>query len=57
MPVPFDVATSDVRMCGAIVEIDPETGRSLSIERVEVKGENSDQAYDADDAKNSPAAD
>ncbi|HEX8523236.1 MAG TPA: TIGR00282 family metallophosphoesterase [Tepidisphaeraceae bacterium] len=49
MPVPFDVATGDVRMCGAIAEIDPETGQALSIERVEVQGENSEQAYDADD--------
>jgi metallophosphoesterase (TIGR00282 family) len=57
MPVPFDVATADVRMCGVIAEIDPETGRALSIERLEVKGENADQAYDADDARNSPPAD
>ncbi len=49
MPAPFDVATGDVRLCGAIAEIDPETGRALSIERVEVQGETSEQAYDADD--------
>jgi calcineurin-like phosphoesterase len=49
MPQPFDVATGDVRMCGALAEIDPETGRALSIERIEVAGENADQAYDADD--------
>ena len=49
MPVPFDVATGDVRMCGAIAEVDPETGRALSIERIEVQGENSEAAYDADD--------
>ena len=29
--------------------IDAETGRALSIERVEVQGANSEQAYDADD--------
>jgi metallophosphoesterase (TIGR00282 family) len=51
MPNPFDVATGDVRMCGAIAEIDSETGRAISIERIEVKGDNSDQAYDADDAR------
>ncbi len=38
MPQMFDVATNDVRLCGAVAEIDPETGRAISIERVEVKG-------------------
>jgi len=51
MPSPFDVATGDVRMCGALAEIDEQTGRALSIERVEVIGENADQAYDSDDAR------
>jgi calcineurin-like phosphoesterase len=55
MPVPFDVATGDVRLCGAIAEIDEQTGRAVSVERVEVQGEASDQAYDADD-KPPPAA-
>jgi hypothetical protein len=49
MPTPFDVATGDVRMCGALAEIDETTGRAISIERIEVKGDNADQAYDADD--------
>jgi metallophosphoesterase (TIGR00282 family) len=49
MPHPFEIATGDVRMCGALAEIDPETGRALKIERIEVRGENADQAYDADD--------
>jgi metallophosphoesterase (TIGR00282 family) len=49
MPAPFDVATGDVRMCGLLSEIDPATGRALATERIEVKGENADQAYDADD--------
>lgn len=52
MPHPFEVATGDVRMCGALVEIDTETGKAISIERIEVKGDNADQAYDADDARN-----
>ncbi|HEY8665324.1 MAG TPA: TIGR00282 family metallophosphoesterase [Tepidisphaeraceae bacterium] len=51
MPQPFDIATGDVRLCGALAEIDPETGRGLSIERIEVAGGNADQAYDADDAR------
>lgn len=57
MPHPFDVATGDVRLCGALVEIDPDDGRAKSIERIEVKGDNADQAYDADDARNQPHGD
>ncbi len=51
MHQPFEVATGDVRMCGVLAEIDADTGRCLAIERIEVQGENADQAYDADDAK------
>jgi metallophosphoesterase (TIGR00282 family) len=56
MPCPFDVATHDVRMCGLLTELDPETGRCLSVERIEVRGDNADQAYDADD-KAAPSGD
>jgi metallophosphoesterase (TIGR00282 family) len=49
MPTPFDVATGDVRMCGALAEIDETTGKALSIERIEVQGPTSEQAYDGDD--------
>ncbi|HUB25434.1 MAG TPA: hypothetical protein VL992_08380, partial [Tepidisphaeraceae bacterium] len=49
MPHPFDIATGDVRLCGAIAELDEQTGAAVSMERVEVRGENADQAYDADD--------
>jgi 2',3'-cyclic-nucleotide 2'-phosphodiesterase len=49
MPQPFDVATGDIRLCGALAEIDPDTGRAISIERIEVPGGNAEQAYDADD--------
>ncbi len=34
MPSPFDVATGDVRLSGALVTVDVETGRARSIERV-----------------------
>jgi metallophosphoesterase (TIGR00282 family) len=51
MPHMFEVATGDVRMCGVLVEINADTGKALSIERIEVKGDNADQAYDADDAR------
>jgi metallophosphoesterase (TIGR00282 family) len=56
MPAPFDVATGDVRLCGVVAEIDEKTGKALSIERIEVKGENADQAYDADDKNPTPGA-
>lgn len=48
-PSHFDVATGDVRICGAIAEIDETTGKATSIERIEVAAGTSDQAYDADD--------
>jgi metallophosphoesterase (TIGR00282 family) len=51
MPTQFDVATGDVRMCGALAEIDEVTGKAISIERIEVQGDNADQAYDGDDAR------
>jgi hypothetical protein len=49
MPQSFDVALGDVRLCGALAEVDPETGRALSMQRIEVSGGNAEQAYDADD--------
>ncbi len=54
MPTSFDVATGDVRLCGILAEVDETTGRALSIERIEVQGENADQAYDADDRATAP---
>ncbi len=56
MPQPFEIATGDVRMCGLLAEVDPETGRALSVERIEVKGENADQAYDSDDKPEKPSS-
>ena len=37
MPAPFDVATGDVRLMGAIATIDPLTGRAKAIERVAIR--------------------
>jgi metallophosphoesterase (TIGR00282 family) len=37
VPTHFDVASGDVRLCGAVVEVDPATGRALAIRRVEVR--------------------
>jgi metallophosphoesterase (TIGR00282 family) len=34
VPAPFEVATDDVRLGGAIIEVDPATGRAVRIERV-----------------------
>jgi calcineurin-like phosphoesterase len=51
MPHSFDVATGDVRLCGALVEIDETNGRAMSIERIEVQGDVEAQAYDQDDAR------
>jgi metallophosphoesterase (TIGR00282 family) len=56
MPANFEVATGDVRLCGVLAEIDDATGRALSIERIEVQGENVDHAYDADDKNPTPYA-
>jgi metallophosphoesterase (TIGR00282 family) len=39
MPVPFSVAEGDVRINGALVAIDPASGRAESIERVEARVE------------------
>ena len=54
MPAPFDVAVGDVRLCGVIAEVDADTGRAVSVERVEVMAGKSDQAYDADDKNPTP---
>lgn len=38
MHAPFNVATGDVRLCGAKVRVDTTTGKALAIERVELRG-------------------
>lgn len=38
-PKAFETAKRDVRLSGALVEVDPETGRALTIERIQVKVE------------------
>jgi len=37
VPTMFDVATGDVRLCGAIVDVDPRTGKATAIKRVMVR--------------------
>ncbi len=34
LPARFEVAKGDVRLCGVLVEADPETGRALAIQRI-----------------------
>lgn len=57
MPTAFEMATSDVRMCGMLAEINTSTGRAVSVERVEVRGESVDKPYDSDDARGKGASD
>jgi metallophosphoesterase (TIGR00282 family) len=41
VPTHLDVATGDPRLCGALVEVDPETGRAIKIRRVCIDSEES----------------
>ncbi len=52
MPAYFEVAAGDPRMCGALINLDPRTGKANSIERVEIHGEQQPGgAYDRDDGR------
>ena len=52
MPVPFEIATDDVRMNGVLVTIDTLSRRAEHIERLQVHAGGGDAvAYDADDGK------
>jgi metallophosphoesterase (TIGR00282 family) len=42
-PTHFEVANKDPKICGAIVDIDPETGKSLSIRRICIDQDKADQ--------------
>jgi metallophosphoesterase (TIGR00282 family) len=39
VPQYFEVATGDPRLCGALVEVNPQTGRASAIRRVQIDGE------------------
>jgi metallophosphoesterase (TIGR00282 family) len=39
LPTPFDVAKGDIRLNGAVVEVNPTSGKAISIERLEVRYE------------------
>jgi calcineurin-like phosphoesterase len=49
MPIFFEVATGDPRMCGVLATVDEVGGHALSIERLDLKGTEQAGAYDADD--------
>jgi metallophosphoesterase (TIGR00282 family) len=52
MPVPFEVATGDVRMNGILVTVDSNTKRAEHIERICVRSDVEDAThYDADDGR------
>ena len=41
MPVRFEPATEDVKLCGVIIEVDEETGKAVKIERLRISEEGS----------------
>ncbi|MGE5294696.1 MAG: TIGR00282 family metallophosphoesterase [Solirubrobacterales bacterium] len=52
MPIPFEIATGDIRMNGALVTVDSNTRRAERIERIRVDVESTDATgYDSDDGR------
>jgi metallophosphoesterase (TIGR00282 family) len=52
MPVPFEVATGDVKMNGILVTVDSNTRKAEHIERIRIDAETADTTrYDTDDGK------
>lgn len=51
MPAMFEVATGDPRLCAILAAVNPEDGKAVSIERIEIKGSGVTSAYDSDDGK------
>ncbi len=49
VPTPFHVADGDPRLCGVVVEVDPDTGKASSIERVRFEG-----SVDSEDSQARP---
>jgi calcineurin-like phosphoesterase len=42
-PTYFQVATGDPRLCGTLVEVDPETGKAVSIRRLSINQAEADE--------------
>jgi calcineurin-like phosphoesterase len=52
MPVPFEIATGDVKMSGILVTIDSNSKQAERIERIKVDADEEDTTrYDSDDGK------
>jgi metallophosphoesterase (TIGR00282 family) len=52
MPVPFEIATGDIRMNAALIMVDSGTGRAEKIERIRVDVDSTDAtSYDSDDGR------
>jgi metallophosphoesterase (TIGR00282 family) len=52
MPVPFEIATGDVRMNGILLTVDSHTGKAERIERIRVEAQAEDTTrYDSDDGR------
>jgi len=52
MPVPFEIATGDVRMSGLVVTIDSHTKKAERIERISLRADTEEKTtYDSDDGK------
>jgi hypothetical protein len=50
MPAHFEIATGDPRLCGLLASVDPETGKAVSVERIEIAGGAYEGGpYDSDD--------
>ncbi len=48
-PLPFTVATGDVRINGAMIDVDPNTGKANTISRVTITEKDADLIIDSDD--------
>ena len=42
LPVPYEVATGDVRLAGTLVDADPRTGKATAIRRLAINEEAAD---------------
>ncbi len=53
MPIPFEIATGDVRINGVLVTVDSNTRRAERIERIRVDADDAEDAtrYDSDDGR------
>ena len=47
----FDVARGDPRLCGILVAVEAETGKALSIERIEIPGRVQEETYHEGDSQ------